>query len=49
VVEGWLLPESIGKQEHTVNLLIDRTYEDNRIRLIAGELEFNPVVSVETE
>jgi hypothetical protein len=37
VIEGRLLLESIGKQEHTVNLLMDRAYEDNRTRLIAME------------
>jgi transposase len=40
--EGRLLLETIGKPEHTVNLLTDRAYEEDRTRLTAWELRFNP-------
>jgi transposase len=43
-VEGRLLLETIGKQEYTVNLLMDRAYEDDRTRFRTGKLGFNPVV-----
>jgi hypothetical protein len=42
---GRLLFETIGKQENTVNMLMNRTYEDDRTRLTAWRLKFNPVVS----
>jgi transposase len=45
-VEGRLLLETIGKQEYTVNRLMDRAYEAERTGLRAGELGFNPVVPV---
>jgi hypothetical protein len=40
---GWLLQESIGKQEYTGNLLVDRAYEDKaaRIRAAAAPKERN--------
>ena len=41
---GRPLLETLGKQESTVNLLMDRAYEDDRTRLTARELKFNPVV-----
>ena len=41
---GQLLLETLGKQENTVNLLMDRAYQDNKTRLTAWELKFNPVV-----
>ena len=41
---GRLLLETLGKQEHTVNLLMDKAYEDNKTRLTAWWLKFNPVV-----
>jgi hypothetical protein len=43
-VEGRLLLERIGKQEYTVNRLMDRVYEDEWTRLRARALRFNPVV-----
>jgi hypothetical protein len=45
-MEGWLLPETIGKRDYTVNLLMDRAYEAERTRIRAWELRFNPVVPV---
>jgi transposase len=41
---GRLLPETVGSLERTVPLLTDRAYEDNRTRLTAWQLGFNPVV-----
>ncbi|MDR2808660.1 MAG: hypothetical protein LBB43_06620 [Spirochaetaceae bacterium] len=43
-VERAIVTGEYRKQEHTVNLLMDRTSEDNRTRAIAGELGLNPVV-----
>jgi transposase len=39
-----LLLETIGKQDDTVNLLMNRAYEDERTGLRAWELQFNLVV-----
>jgi transposase len=36
--------ETLGKQENTVELLMDRAYEDDKTRLTAWGLKFNPVV-----
>jgi transposase len=41
---GRLLMETLGKQETTINLLMDRAYEDNTTRLTAWGLKFNSVV-----
>jgi transposase len=41
---GRLLLETLGKQEITVDLLMDRAYEDDMTRLTAWGLKFNPVV-----
>jgi transposase len=41
---GRLLLESLGPLEQTVNLLMDRAYEDDKTRLTAWGLRFNPVV-----
>ena len=41
---GQLLLETLGKQEVTVNLLMDRAYQDDKTRLTAWGLKFNPVV-----
>ena len=41
---GRLLLETIGKQENTVNLLMDRAYQDDITRFTAWGLKFNPVV-----
>jgi transposase len=41
---GRLLMETLGKQEITINLLMDRAYEDNTTRLTAWGLKFKPVV-----
>ena len=41
---GRLLLETIGKRDETVTLLMDRAYEDDKTRLTAWELRFNPVV-----
>ena len=41
---GRLLLESIGPLEQTVNLLMDRAYEDDKTRLTAWGLRFHPVV-----
>ena len=41
---GRLLLEVLGKQENTIDLLMDRAYEDDTTRLTAWGLKFNPVV-----
>ena len=41
---GRLLLETLGKQENTVDLLMDRAYEDDITRFTAWGLKFNPVV-----
>jgi len=41
---GRLLLETLGKQENTVNLLMDRAYQDDITRFTAWGLKFNPVV-----
>jgi transposase len=41
---GRLLPETVGPPERAVPLLTDRAYEDDRTRLTARQLRFNPVV-----
>ena len=41
---GQLLLETLGKQEVAVNLLMDRAYQDDKTRLTAWGLKFNPVV-----
>jgi transposase len=41
---GWLLLESVGPLKQTVKLLMDRTYEDDKTRLAARGLRFNPAV-----
>ena len=41
---GRLLLEILGKQENTVDLLMDRAYQDDVTRLTAWGLKFNPVV-----
>jgi transposase len=41
---GRLLLETLGRQENTVELLMDRAYEDDATRLTAWGLKFNPVV-----
>ena len=41
---GQLLLETLGKQETTISLLMDRAYEDDATRLTAWGLKFNPVV-----
>jgi transposase len=43
-VEGRLLLDTIGPLEESVMLLMDRAYEDDRTRLTAWGLRFNPVV-----
>ena len=40
---GRLLLESLGPLEQTANLLMDRAYEDEKTRLAAWGLRFNPV------
>lgn len=42
--EGRILMETIGKQSPTINLLMDRAYEDDYTRYIAQTLGFCPVV-----
>ena len=41
---GRLLLETLGKQERTIDLLMDRAYEDDATRITAWGLKFNPVV-----
>jgi transposase len=41
---GRLLLETLGKQENTVDLLMDKAYEDDVTRFTAWDLKFNPVV-----
>ncbi|GHT97027.1 hypothetical protein FACS1894142_0480 [Spirochaetia bacterium] len=41
---GRLLLETIGKLDETVKLLMDRAYEDDKTRLTAWGLRFDPVV-----
>ena len=41
---GRLLLEVLGKQESTIDLIMDRAYEDDTTRLTAWGLKFNPVV-----
>jgi transposase len=36
--------ETLGKQENTVELLMDRAYEDDKTRFTAWGLKSNPVV-----
>ena len=43
-VAGRLLSESLGPLERRVQLLMDRAYEDDKTRLCAWGLRFNPVV-----
>ena len=41
---GRLLLETVGPLERTVQLLMDRAYEDDLTRLTAWRLRFDPVV-----
>ena len=41
---GQLLLETLGKQEETVSVLMDRAYEDDKTRLTAWGLKFKAVV-----
>ncbi|GHT94753.1 hypothetical protein FACS1894141_2020 [Spirochaetia bacterium] len=41
---GRRLLETIGKLDETVKLLMDRAYEDDKTRLTAWGLRFDPVV-----
>jgi transposase len=41
---GRLLLETLGKQKNTVDLLMDKAYQDDVTRLTAWGLKFNPVV-----
>jgi transposase len=45
---GRLLLETLGKQENTRSLLMDRAYAGYSTRLAARELRFNPVVPPKT-
>jgi transposase len=45
---GRLLLETLGKQENTVSLLMDKTCQDDITRLTAWGLKFNPVVPPKT-
>jgi len=38
------LLETLGKQENTIDLLMDKAYEDDTTRFTAWALKFNPVV-----
>jgi len=38
------LLETLGKQENTIDLLMDKAYEDDTTRFTAWSLKFNPVV-----
>ena len=42
--QGRNLLDVIGKQKHTISLIMDRGYEDDYTRYIAQTLGFNPVV-----
>ena len=41
---GRILMETVGRQKTWIPLLMDRTYEDDNMRLTAQLLGFNPVV-----
>jgi len=41
---GRLLMETVGKQNMSISLLMDRAYEDDKTRLTAQLLGFRPVV-----
>lgn len=41
---GCLLLETLGKQDTTINLVMDRAYEDDKTRFTAWMLRFNPIV-----
>jgi len=41
---GRLLMETVGKQQTTIPLVMDRAYEDDQTRYIAQMLRFSPVV-----
>jgi transposase len=46
--EGRLLLETVGKQETTVPLLMDRAYADFKTRFTAWDLHYNAVVQPKT-
>ena len=41
---GRLLLETLGKQENTISLLMDRAYQDDKTRFTAWSLKFKAVV-----
>jgi len=41
---GRILMETVGKQETTIPLLMDKAYEDDSTRLTAQMLKFDPIV-----
>jgi len=47
-LSGRILLETVGKQEVTVPLLMDRAYTDFKTRFAAWELRFQPVVPPKT-
>ena len=42
--QGRILMETVGKQETTIPLLMDRAYEDDYTRFTAQMLKFDPIV-----